>query len=385
MRTSLFLFLALAVGVNAATIELDVGDSYQDSIDAHPGNTTFKILAGVHRGFQVTPKSGNTFVGEDGAVLDGSVILDSWSEEGQYWVHDGLTYEPSQHGSCRSEFPGCNYRHALYMNGEFVHRDTILDDVTEGRWYLDPDLDKGYLADDPTGDTVEIAVNTWAIGGNGTINNVTIRNLVMTKYATAAQDGAVRSRESSSGWVIEECEISYNHGGGISLVGNEHIVRSNDIHHNGQLGFGTCCDTNLVFEKNEIAFNNALGFNSGWEAGGTKFVKTHNAKIYSNWAHHNFQSPGLWSDIENGQIEYMGNLSEYNGTMGIFHEIGGTGEIYCNISRFNGIGWSGWAYGANILISHSSDVEIHRNVVEISAEGDLAWDPEPWGGHGINV
>ena len=47
------------------------GESIQAKVDAYPGGTSFVIGAGVHRGQEVRPKAGDTFVGEPGAVLDG--------------------------------------------------------------------------------------------------------------------------------------------------------------------------------------------------------------------------------------------------------------------------------------------------------------------------
>ena len=47
------------------------GESIQAAVNANPEGTTFTIMAGVHRLAAVSPKAGNTFIGEPGAVLDG--------------------------------------------------------------------------------------------------------------------------------------------------------------------------------------------------------------------------------------------------------------------------------------------------------------------------
>jgi hypothetical protein len=45
-------------------------------VDAHRGGTTYLVKAGIHlRSFSVQPKSGDTFCGEPGAVLDGGRSL----------------------------------------------------------------------------------------------------------------------------------------------------------------------------------------------------------------------------------------------------------------------------------------------------------------------
>jgi parallel beta-helix repeat protein len=59
--------------VGSATVVCP-GESIQAKVTAAPGGTAFTIKAGVHRSQRVTPKSGNTFAGEPGAILDGEGI-----------------------------------------------------------------------------------------------------------------------------------------------------------------------------------------------------------------------------------------------------------------------------------------------------------------------
>ena len=57
--------------VSLSGVVVRPGESIQAAVDANPGGTTFVIKAGVYRGQEVSPKAGNIFVGESGAVLDG--------------------------------------------------------------------------------------------------------------------------------------------------------------------------------------------------------------------------------------------------------------------------------------------------------------------------
>ena len=60
----------------AGAVSIVPGQSIQSSVNVYPGTTTFCLRAGVHYvTSSVTPKTGNTFVGEYGAILDGS----NWS------------------------------------------------------------------------------------------------------------------------------------------------------------------------------------------------------------------------------------------------------------------------------------------------------------------
>ena len=65
---------------NAASnqIILEVGDNFQTANDVYPEGTVFLVRSGVHLGKQVrNPKTGNVWIGENGAIMDG---LDEVSE-----------------------------------------------------------------------------------------------------------------------------------------------------------------------------------------------------------------------------------------------------------------------------------------------------------------
>ncbi len=55
----------------ARAVPVYPGDNIQSKVDSAPAGTSFLIKAGLHRGQRIRPKSGNTFVGEPGAILDG--------------------------------------------------------------------------------------------------------------------------------------------------------------------------------------------------------------------------------------------------------------------------------------------------------------------------
>ena len=59
-------------------MEINVEDEAQSVVNGHPPGTTYIVKAGIHlRNFSVQPKSGDTFCGEPGAVLDGGRSLPS--------------------------------------------------------------------------------------------------------------------------------------------------------------------------------------------------------------------------------------------------------------------------------------------------------------------
>lgn len=207
----------------------------------------------------------------------------------------------------------------------------------------------------------------------GTARNVTIRGLVIERYAPGPQMGAIKAGDhdatgNSTGWVAEDNEIRYNDGGGVR-IGHRTTLRNNHIHHNEQIGVVGVGDDVLV-EGNEIAWNNwNRAYDYGWEAGGTKFVKTRDLVVRNNHVHDNW-GPGLWTDTDNIDTLYEANRVENNADTGIFHEISYRATIRNNIVRGNGFDRVGdWAYGAGILVAHSPDVEVYGNVVEDNQNG----------------
>jgi parallel beta-helix repeat protein len=219
------------------------------------------------------------------------------------------------------------------------------------------------MGDNPTGRTVETSVTMRAFEGSA--RNVTISNLTIEKYANPAQQGAVFGY-SSQGWVVANNVVRWNHGGGIQIGHGMQVLR-NIVTANGQLGIsGTGND--VLIEENEISFNNGSGFDYYWEAGGSKWVKTDRLIVRRNFSHHN-RGFGLWTDIDNINTLYEGNRVEDNDLAGIFHEISYRATIRGNTSRRNGGAAGGGGYGAGILTSSSSDVEIVGNTVADNPHG----------------
>jgi hypothetical protein len=201
-------------------------------------------------------------------------------------------------------------------------------------------------------------------------DNVRIENLEIRNYANPTQMGAIKGGDhtvesSTQGWQVIGNEIHHNAGGGLRLGGTM-LVSGNHIHHNHQIGIvGTGDDT--IVENNDISYNNYLGeYNSGWEAGGTKFVLTNRLIVRGNDVHHN-DGPGLWTDHNNDNYLAENNHVYDNTSTGIFHEISLSAVIRDNLVERNGS--ATWGYGAGILIAHSPNVEVYGNTLVDNGNG----------------
>jgi parallel beta-helix repeat protein len=366
------------------------GDDLQAKAAAAGSGATLVLQPGVYRMQSVNPLSRQTWQGESGAILSGAKVLKGWESDGAgRWFVSGQTQENTNYNrdySCLSGHPGCFRPEQLWIDGVLYEHVTSLASVGSGKWHFDYGADRIYVPIDPAGKSIETSVTVYAFGGSAT--GVTIKGLIIEKYANAAQRAAV---SGGSSWVIESNEVRHNHGTGIGIGANG-VMRGNYVHHQGQLGVKAGGMNGLV-ENNEIAYNNTAYFGAGRyaETGGSKFAKTDGLIVRNNYVHHN-KGPGLWTDINNINCLYEGNRVEDNEWRGIFHEISYACVIRNNVVRRNGFNSPGASSieGAGILISDSPDVEVYGNTVEDNNAGIMAVEanrdanhPSEYGPHNV--
>jgi hypothetical protein len=85
------------VSAPAGAIILHSGDNVAAIVNAAPAGATFYFEAGVYRGVSLAPKDGQTFIGAEGAILNGSAVLTNWTQSGNLWVIGGQTQQGSVH------------------------------------------------------------------------------------------------------------------------------------------------------------------------------------------------------------------------------------------------------------------------------------------------
>jgi PKD repeat protein len=353
-----------APGTTVPGYTVQPGQSIQAVVDTAPEGASILLRSGLHRlPTAIVPKSRQVLVGESGTVLSGAQRLTDFWRSGNLWVVSGQVQRGVVLGSvadevCSTAQPRCGYPEDLFIDNVLLKHVTALADVAPGHWYFDYVNDQIYIADDPTGRTVETSITPAAFQGYGT--GVTIRGLVIEKFATPTAEAAVNGR--GAGWIIEDSELRFNHFAGIRTVDHA-VARRNLVHHNGAFGF-IGSGRGILVESNEIAYNNIRGYNAYWGAGGSKWVYTDGLVVRGNFSHHNF-GPGLWTDIDNVDVLYENNRVEDNDLSGIFHEIG-----YAAVIRNNSISRNGrirpftyWIDGAGILVAGSTNVEVYSNTL----------------------
>ena len=341
-------------------IVLDPEQDIQAVVERSPEGSRFYLQPGVYRQQTIHPKNGQEFIGQEGAILSGAMELTIWNKEFDFWYAENLPPPLPSYGGCAADRDLCDAREDLFFNDRLYARVGSFDKLRSGTWhYADG---RAYLADDPGGQAIELSVTPLAIGGEA--SDVVLRNLVVEKYASLAQHGAIEFTDGHR-WHVTDVIARWNHGVGLTFGPGTH-VEGGSFSHNGHVGLkGT--GVGATIEHVEIAFNNYAGYDAQWEAGGTKFYETTGLVVRKSCIHHNY-GPGLWTDIDNIDVTYEGNIVFLNENDGIKHEISHDAIIRDNIVSQNGNAFDDWLWGSQILIQNSRNVEVYNNIVEISAQ-----------------
>lgn len=351
---------AQAPSCPSGAIAIKPGALIQAAVDLAGAGAAFCLRNGVHRAQAIRPWPKQRFYGEGATILNGSRLLADFRREGGYWVASAEVRPRPKHGECRPSAPTCDQPDMLFIDDKPLTRVSGKDELASGKFHIDYAGDAIYLADDPTNRKVELTAASFAFESPAA--DVSISNVTVEKYASAAQKGAIHAREGAR-WIMENCELRLNSGAGIS-VGTGSRVRNCDIHHNGQIGIeGNGRDIRI--EDSRIWSNNIYGFDATWQAGGVKIAESDGVTLRRNHVHGN-DGPGLWCDIDCRNVVYEENLVENNRDIGIFHEISFKAAIRRNIVRHNGLGGRGWFWEADIVLAASQDVEVSDNILTVA-------------------
>ena len=190
------------------------GDNIQSIVDAHLPGTSYLLLPGLHRMQSAEPKDGDSFTGELGAVMSGAVRLGPFVRRSGQWLAAAPKASAAPTGKCAKDQNDertdiCTYLEDLFLDSRPLRRVAERSEVGTGAWYFDYDKNLVVMADNPRGRLVEISVLRRAF--RGTARNVIISGLIIEKYASPAQSGAIQGADSAA-WTVRHNEIRFNHG-----------------------------------------------------------------------------------------------------------------------------------------------------------------------------
>ena len=213
---------------------LSPGDNLPQIVSANPEGTTFCFNAGTCRmTTYILPKNNDVFLGLSlGADLNGSQLVTSWTQSGNYWVAANQPQLIAQTADVCADSTSiaCRFADAVFLDNNPLNRVMSMAEVMPGTFYRDYGSKQIYVADDPAGHSLEAVVCSRPFLANGTgVDGVTIQGLTIEKFA-GDTSGAVQGRAT---WTIQGNEVRLNHGDGIIASGN---ILGNYSHDNGDFG-----------------------------------------------------------------------------------------------------------------------------------------------------
>jgi hypothetical protein len=374
----------------AVTLATGSEASWQATINSAAANETFVIPGGIHRmgalsspnpetGGTLTPRSGDTFIGQDGAELRGTKVLTGaptllsgniyyWSgqtqnsynpypsfnasdanladEQGQCWRGNEL-FEVDASGSILQR-----YKHVLNL--------ASLD--TAGEWFMDSTADRVYIYGDPGTKKFEVSCTKTAFDISGK-DNVTLENLTVSGYANLWHQTDAINGQTATKLTLRNVESDWNHGSGAN-VGDNSIVEGCRFYYNGLNGMGgSGHNVAPIFVRNtDIGYNGKLPYGADTN-GAMKIVQSVGGLFEQNWVHDN-NPVGIWFDIANKGNILRSNLSGNTDTANriqqrsIFYEISGDVNTAPTLIYWNQIREG---LSAGIDISSSANVSVFEN------------------------
>ena len=282
-----------------ADVELAVGSNWQSVINSQPAGTIYHIASGVHRLQNVTPKAGDTFIGEVDSYMKGSKIITGAVQDGgsgrwyfpnqtqallwSSWTADPLTRQMA----CGNE---------LFINDvRQQHAESISQVNQAGEYYFDESANRIYVYGNPAGKTVEAVVTEFAFNLPNGIDNVTFENFTIMHYGNPIRPVGVIRAENADNTTLRFMTVGWNHGASIRTGDNTYISNCRFVY-NGQIGMLGDND-NLYIGSCEFAYN---GFHVpvGGEMGAMKIAWSANATVENCWVHDN-NVFGIWFDVHN--------------------------------------------------------------------------------------
>jgi len=360
----------------------------QRLLNGNPENTTFCFQPGLYRfANPISPKNGQQLIAQGpGVDLNGAKVVRHFvASGGNYHATGYLGRSGPSSTNCWVRGSLCNTLQDVFLDGQPLQRVTSVKKLAPGTFYEDFHSSQIWLHDNPAGHRAEQAYAPALIQSSA--SGVTVKGFIAEKAAVPAQQGAISAAGySGAGWLLENNEVRYNHGAGItsfpatSAQGGS-TIRSYYVHHNGQEGLAGH-GPSLVVANNELAFNNRFNYSCEWECGGAKFAggpgqEIQDLLVTGNHVHDNYGS-GFWCDINCYHPTFANNLvtnnkqtdpkTGYQMGVGIFCEISDRCVIHDNTLRNNGPGAKDpnanvFYDGAQILVSATANSEVYNNVV----------------------
>jgi len=261
-----------AITCPAGAADILPGQAIQLIINANVAGTTFCLRAGTHPlTSSLRPKTGNTFVGEFGAIIDGTGWTTTERTQAAFRVYD----DPNNPNDPNDPISDVTIRNLVIRNmpqwGIYAEWGINASQQLANHWTIDHN---------------EIASNKWGLlfGPNFTVTNNYIHHNVGNSSSSIPDDrGGGYLGDSANNTTFDNNEIAYN--GREQKVGRSSNVKftNNFVHHN--VGDGIWYDSNpnaaALIDNNRVEDNGRNGIFFEASIGAT--ISNNQVRRHTNW------------------------------------------------------------------------------------------------------
>ena len=258
-------------------VRLAPGTNVQRVVDSYPGRTTFCFEAGVHAiSGAITPKTGDTLIGEFGAILDGTgwtttdttqaairahnadvdnvtirnLVIRNMPQKGIHAFKDFSDRWLIEYNEIASSHTGIQFPNSSMIRNNYIHHNVGSDPLSitaaqRGGGYV------GYYATDTTFDTNEIAYNGMEQKVMDSVN-VTFRN----NFVHHNVGDGIWYDESNANALVEGNRVEDNGRNGIFYeAGLGSIIRNNTVRRSADTGIFISTSMNGQIRQNILEDN----------------------------------------------------------------------------------------------------------------------------------
>ena len=327
-----------------------------------PGDTVI-VHEGVYREWVHTQRSGTkdapiSYIAAPGeeVIITGADIFTDWKrvEAGrpiykyEPWTLDSVVWPPEQ-----ENVPGEGFYHPwgslapeptgrqeqVICDGKLLRHVLKLEAMGPGTFVSDTENDVLYIwlpnSDSPADYTVEVSTRDYCFGtkewdrggwpiapGEGR-DYIVVKGFTMRYGRNRSQDGILYA--VGNYWIVEDNIMEWSNAEGFYFRGEGHIIRSNTMQYNGEMGMAGM-PVNCLLKGNKLLYNNVKGYPPTFGAGGCKIVLARDTVISDTVAIGNI-GPGIWFDCDNRNCTITRSLCKDNTRWGIYVEISGKDGI----------------------------------------------------------
>lgn len=404
LGTALLLVLAFCSFAGAATYHVAIQGqdaaagteaapwrTLQHAVDALKPGDTAVIGPGIYRerielkrgGTAESPITLTAAPGARVVVTGADLLADGWTKVG------GLDGAYSRDWSLRFPINGpddlthpADKEHELTGRAEQVfHSGRLLrqvlrrEQLAPGTFHVDLSAKKLYVwlrdSANPAGTDVEASKRMHWLAAAPGVSHLRVRGITFRYAANHAQRGAFTVAHGARDWIVEDCIFERANGPGATFTGDGHTIRRCDFQDNGQLGFGAWSCHQTRVQECGIYRNNAKGYSTAWEAGGTKITMSRGFVMERCRAVDN-RGPGIWYDIGNEKAQVAHCYIADNDEAGIFYEISyglhAHDNLIVNNSNHGEKPRGAWGFGG-ITLSSSEDCVLENNTLVGNRDG----------------